>query len=32
MDLDFTEEQQMIVDMTRGMLEEHSSADFHFKK
>lgn len=27
MDLDFSEEQQMIVDMTRGMLEEHSSVE-----
>lgn len=27
MDLDFTEEQQMIVDMTRGLLEEHSSIE-----
>lgn len=27
MDLDFTEEQQMIVDMTRGMLDEHSSIE-----
>ena len=23
MDLDFTEEQQMVIDMTRTMLEEH---------
>ena len=27
MDLDLTEEQQMIVDMTHGMLEEHCSVD-----
>ncbi len=27
MDLDFTEEQQMIVDMTRSMLEEHSTVE-----
>ena len=27
MDLDLTEEQQMIVDMTRSMLEEHSTAE-----
>jgi len=27
MDLDFTEEQQMIVDMTRGLLEEYSSIE-----
>ncbi len=27
MDLDFSEEQQMIVDMTRGMLGEHSSIE-----
>ena len=27
MDLDLTEEQQMIVDMTRGMLEEHCSVE-----
>ncbi|MCP4004246.1 MAG: acyl-CoA/acyl-ACP dehydrogenase [bacterium] len=27
MDIDFSEEQQMIVDMTRGMLNEHSSID-----
>jgi alkylation response protein AidB-like acyl-CoA dehydrogenase len=27
MDLDFSEEQQMIIDMTRGMLEEHSSVE-----
>ena len=27
MDLDLTDEQQMIIDMTRGMLEEHSTAD-----
>jgi len=27
MDLDLTEEQQMIIDMTRGLLEEHSSTD-----
>ncbi len=27
MDLDFTEEQQMIVDMTHGMLEEYSSIE-----
>jgi alkylation response protein AidB-like acyl-CoA dehydrogenase len=27
MDLDLTEEQQMIVDMARGMLEEHSSIE-----
>jgi len=27
MDLDFTEEQQMIVDMTRAMLEEHSPVE-----
>jgi alkylation response protein AidB-like acyl-CoA dehydrogenase len=27
MDLDLTDEQQMIIDMTRGMLEEHSTTD-----
>ena len=27
MDLDLSEEQQMIIDMTRGMLEEHSTVD-----
>jgi alkylation response protein AidB-like acyl-CoA dehydrogenase len=27
MDLDLSEEQQMLVDMTRGMLEEHSTID-----
>ena len=27
MDLDLSEEQQMIVDMTRGMLEEHSTTE-----
>jgi alkylation response protein AidB-like acyl-CoA dehydrogenase len=27
MDLDLSEEQQMLVDMTRGMLEEHCSID-----
>ena len=26
MDLDLTEEQQMVIDMTRGMLEEHSTS------
>ena len=27
MDLDLTEEQQMVIDMTRGMLEEHCPTD-----
>ena len=27
MDLEFSEEQQMIIDMTRGMLEEHSPVE-----
>lgn len=27
MDLDFSEEQQMVIDMTRSMLEEYSSVD-----
>ena len=27
MDLEFTEEQEAIRDMTRGLLEEHSSVD-----
>ena len=27
MDLDFSEEQQMIIDMTRSVLEEHSPSD-----
>ena len=27
MNLDLTEEQQMIIDMTRGMLEEHCSVE-----